>query len=180
LEDLGDLGFVFFIAEVDLARVHFEDHTPFSLVFVFWHEMQVQMAGSLVTVGAIIDFIRAESGFDRLGGFGNVGKVGSAVIVGQIENFFGMTFECDNATARVGLLFEEEKFRNGKVGYLEHQRSLALVGITVHAVFVLFHSRSFIDLVITAIIRHLQAVVAALYGPIGDESSDDETITVLM
>lgn len=112
---------------------HCEGSAPARAVAILGHEMEVQVR-ELVGVGAVIDFGGVECGLHGFGGAGDVVHEEITLGVGQLEELIDVMAVGDDATATVGLLFEQVQRGDLHRSDLDHEVVEALVFAAVLAV----------------------------------------------
>ena len=135
LDLLDHLGVLLF-GQVSLARVHGEDAAVLKLTLILRHEMEVQVAAG-VAVGAIVDLLGRKGGVDGLGGAVHIGKVGVALLVGDVHDLADVILIGHDAAARMALLLEEDQLGDAQISDedAEGVEQFALHAVAAVAVF---------------------------------------------
>jgi len=143
--DLFDHFGILFVGQIGLARVHGEDAAILEFSLILGNEMEVQMTAG-VAIGAVVDLLGRECRVDGLGSAVDVGKVGIALLVRDVDDFADVILISHDAAARMALLLEEDELGDAQVADedAESIQQFAFHAVAAVAVFHGKNPRSFI------------------------------------
>ena len=113
LDLLDHLG-VFRVGQLDQAGVHGKHAAPLVFVLVLGHKVEVEMAAG-IAVCAVVDLVGMEGRVDGLGTAVNIGELGVALLIGEVDKLADVILVGHDAAAGMALLPEEDQRGNFQV-----------------------------------------------------------------